>query len=199
MTQKLPQRFVLMDHFVKTVKVAIQTLHHHTHHKNLPQLHPRPTQLVIDIGNQALLQEGKQSSSPRRVRIQLLKTDQYGGSVIPGFVIQINVFNVNITQLAEGINRLSIASSLEESLHLVKIRPYYGKTPMYKPILKRSFAYQSPYCKGFRNKYFIFGQTLVIFHIKPSQNPRIIRWSLCQTIFISPLFLSGNNINCLSG
>jgi len=107
MTEKPAEDLVLVDQVMQTVKVTVQPLYHHAHHRYLLQRHTRTAGAMADMVKKVLLKEGKQAGSQTPFTINLLQADQEMRHVIATPVIEVNAGNVNVTEFGMELDDLS--------------------------------------------------------------------------------------------
>ena len=109
--EELSQCLVLVHQLMEAIKVAAQTLLDHAHHQDAPHLHSRPSGLPADAGEDVLVEKRKQSLAELRIGIEVLKPDQEGRDVIPGFGIQPDLLDADLAEHVLRIAYLSHAAS----------------------------------------------------------------------------------------
>ena len=117
-TQHLTQRAVLIDQVVDAVVVGIQAQPHDTEHEDPPLLHPRSTRARIGLAlacgalRYDSPQDGEDTLTQIRQRIDVLQPTQQLRNVVPRFRVQTDCANVyfvehqlRIDHIAHGVFR----------------------------------------------------------------------------------------------
>ncbi len=107
MAKEPAEGLVFIDKVMQTVKVTVQTLHHDTHDKDLPQLHARTAKVMADMGSQVFLQKGKKAGPQLPVAINMLQANQESRDVITGPVVNRDPGNVDVAKFTVGLDDMS--------------------------------------------------------------------------------------------
>ncbi len=120
-TQHLTQRAVLIDQVVDAVVVGIQAQPHDTDHEDPPLLHPRSTRARIGLAlargalRYDFAQDGEDTLTQIRHRIDVLQPAQQLRNVVPRFRVQTDCANVHFVEHQLRIDHIAHRVFVERS------------------------------------------------------------------------------------